>query len=348
MRRIKVAQLGIMHAHAREQLRSLLDQSDLYEFVGLCPDYDVDYAYFSPEEGKSHVAALMEKYGAFPILTEEELFAIPGLEAVVVEVTEADLVTAALRCAEHGLHIFMDKPGGESRADFRRLVELQRKNGKVLELGYMYRQNGAVKELYERIERGELGEILSVEVHMDCDHPEKIRRWLGNFRGGMTYFLGCHLVDIIYHIQGKPQEILNLNTSTGLDGITSKDYGMTVFRYPRGLSFLKTSAAEFGGFMRRQLVVVGTKASCEIKPLEYYKDGKILTDMRFLSRETDSSEGWNAFGETKAYGPVDRYDGMFKDFAAFIRGERTNPYDYDYEEELFELVMDCSGVEKDS
>jgi len=346
MKRIKVAQIGIMHAHASEQLRSLLDQTDLYEFVGLCPDYDVDYAYFSPEEGHATVKRLQERYYDFPILTMDEVFAIPDLDAVVIEVTEADLVKAALTAAEHNLHIFMDKPGGESRADFHRLVELQKKNGKVLELGYMYRQNQAIKKLYDLIDRGELGDILSVELHMDCDHPEKIRRWLGNFKGGMMYFLGCHLIDILYHIQGKPKKILNLNTATGLDGLASKDYGMVVFEYDKGLSFAKTSAAEFGGFMRRQLVVVGTKASCEIKPLEYYGDfAGIKTDMRLVTREADGNKGWSAFGQTESFGPVDRYDGMFRDFAAFCRGDAENPYTLDYEEDLFNLVMDCCDVD---
>ncbi len=347
MKRIKIAQMGIMCAHSRQHLRSILEQSGIYEFMGLWPACDVDYAYFSPENAREAIASAQKQFGKFPILTKEELLAIPGLEAVAVETTEADLVRTALEAAEHGLHIFMDKPGGESAEDFHKLTALQRKYGKVLELGYMYRYNPSVIDLYDRIARGELGEILSVEAHMDCDHNPEIRCWLGNFKGGIMYFLGCHLVDIVCHIQGIPRRVLNLNAASRLNGVNSVDYGMTVFEYPHGPSFIKTSATEFGGFMRRQLVVSGTKGEVEIKPLEYYDDPhstKIKTDMRLVTREAEGNRGWNASGKTKTFGPVDRYDTMLAEFAACCRGDKINPYTPDYEDGFFDLLMECCGV----
>ena len=40
--------------------------------------------------------------------------------------------------------------------------------------------------------------------------------------------------------------------------------------------------------------------------------------------------------------PFDRYDDMMKNFAEIARG-KENPYGYDYELELFELVMQACG-----
>ena len=65
-----------------------------------------------------------------------------------------------------------------------------------------------------------------------------------------------------------PKRIIPLNKSTGLDGLDSTDFGMAVFEYENGVSFVKTNDIERGGFLRRQLVVIGTKGTVEVKPLE--------------------------------------------------------------------------------
>ena len=37
--------------------------------------------------------------------------------------------------------------------------------------------------------------------------------------------------------------------------------------------------------------------------------------------------------------------GMLASFAAMVRGEKENPYTYDYELELYKTVLQCCGVE---
>ena len=351
MKRIKIAQIGILHAHGLSNFRSILTHNEIFDFVGLYPDYktqeEMDKGQVPAEEVRKGLKALEKEFGKIPILTLEELLQYPGLEAVSVESYEGDLTKYALMAAEKGLHIFMDKPGGESVSDFERLIALAKEKNLVLNFGYMYRKNPAVIALLDMIKRGELGQITCVETHMDCDHPKRVRSWLGNFQGGMTYFLGCHLIDLIYRIQGKPKKIIPMNASTGISDVRSKDCGFVVFAYDTGPSFLKTSAAEFGGFMRRQLVVTGTEGSVEIKPLEYFKDGKMYSDMRVVTRKNNENEGWNAFGTIKTYGPIKRYDVMLLPFAEQIRGLKKNEYSYDYELELFRLIAECCGIKEE-
>ena len=141
--------------------------------------------------------------------------------------------------------------------------------GLALQLGYMYRFNPAILGLYERVKRGELGDILYINAEMNCFHKPRKREWLRDYPGGMMYFLGCHLVDIIYRLQGEPLEVLPLHASSDLDGVHSYDVGFAAFRYPHGTSFARSTCVERGGFHRRQIVVVGSKATVEIRPTEY-------------------------------------------------------------------------------
>jgi predicted dehydrogenase len=203
----------------------------------------------------------------------------------------------------------------------------------------MYRFNPKIQEALAKVKNGELGEIYSVEAHMDCKHPAEVRQWLQNFPGGMMFFLGCHLIDLIYQIQGEPKEIIPFNCSTGYDEVTANDYGMVVFNYKNGVSFAKTCANEIGGFLRRQLVICGTKGTIEIKPLEVSANGGQYTVMN----EVYSTE-WHKEWDTSKSDVYGRYDDMMHNFAEMVRG-KENRYSYDYELGLYKLILRSCGKE---
>lgn len=170
--------------------------------------------------------------------------------------------------------------------------------------------------------------------------------------GGMLFFLGCHLIDLIVQIQGVPEEIIPLSTCTGFDGVTGQDYGMTVFQYPGGISFAKTCAAEPGGFLRRQLVVCGENGTVEIKPFEKYISPSVprrtmTTGIKEVSKEEAQKKGWHFDADYREIEPVNRYDNMMAAFAAMVCGEQENPYTYEHEVMLHRILLKSCGVEID-
>ncbi len=330
MRKIKIAQIGTnVNSHGIYIFDSLKKNSDVFEIVG----------YALPENEREKYPEKMKVFEGYPELTLEEILNDPEIEAVAVETDEIYLTKYAQMVADRKKHIHMEKPGGTVLADFERLVETVRKNGTVFHLGYMYRYNPYVMELMEQIRNGELGEIISVEAQMNCLHPKSVRQWLENFKGGMTFFLGCHLIDLIYSIQGAPKKIIPLNKCSGIDGVTAEDFGMVVFEYENGISFAKSSAVEIGGFERRQLVVSGTKKTVELQPLERYVSKDMLVTDRFVRAD----KAWRSAKQMETSEPVDRYDDMMCSFAAMVRGEKENPWSYDYELELYRIVKEACG-----
>ena len=83
-------------------------------------------------------------------------------------------------------------------------------------------------------------------------------------------YLGCHLIDILYRVQGEPLEVLPMNTSSGFGKGVGADEGFVLYRYPRGISFIRTTAVECGGFMRRRIVFYGEKGTIAVDPIERY------------------------------------------------------------------------------
>ena len=329
MKKIKIAQIGTSkYSHGTAIFGSICKQTDIFEVVG--------YAF--PENEEEKFPDMIAPFAPYRKMTVEEILSDPEIEAVAVETEEIHLLKYAKMVAKAGKHLHMEKPGSPNLADFRELVEILREKDLAFTLGYMYRFNPHVKRLIERVKSGEIGKVFAVEAQMSCKHDPVWREWLAAFPGGMTFFLGCHLVDLIYAIQGEPNEIIPLNSATGMDGVDTNDFGMAVFKYDNGVSYFKTCDSEYGAILRRHLLVTGERGSIEIKPLEYgAADG-----MHAIMNEC-LDPGWQVEWKKTVSEPFDRYDNMMKNFAEIVRG-KENPYGYDYELKLFELLMKACGA----
>lgn len=329
MRKIKIAQIGFNeNSHSIQIFMSMAKQSDIFEIAG----------YVMPENERERIPSILKHLEPYKELSLEEVLTDPEIEAVTIETDEIYLTKYAKLAAKHGKKIHMEKPGGTCIEDFRDLIRTVKENNLLFHTGYMYRYNPCVIELMEKIKSGKLGEIISVEAQMNCNHKPEVRQWLENFPGGMMFFLGCHLVDLVLQIKGIPDNVIALNRSTMSDGVTSKDFGMAVFEYENGVSFVKTNANEIGGFNRRQLVVTGTKGTIEIKPFEVCTDDGQYTVMK---KYEDSD--WHTKGESIKTDIYDRYDDMMSSFAQMVRGEKENPWGCDYELILYEHILKACG-----
>ena len=113
---------------------------------------------------------------------------------------------------------------------------------------------------------------------------------------------------------------------------------MVVLEYKNGVSFAKVNSTEPGGFLRRQLVVSGTKAMVELKPFE-----KLVGNGQVTTKTYCDFEDWHKEPAVETTDIYDRYDTMMSSFAAMVRGEKQNPYTLDYELELYRIILECSG-----
>ena len=326
MKKVKIAQIGIGHDHATMIFESIVKQSDIFEVVG----------YHLPEGEAELFAEKLPLMRDFPRLTLEEIVNNPEITAVTIETEEKNLSRYALLAAEQGKHIHMDKPGGMDEAEFEKLIETVRHKRLVFHTGYMYRYNPEIVKLMSPEGREELGEILSIEAQMNGiypDTPEK-REWLSRFKGGNMFFLGCHMIDVIVNLLGVPEKITPFNKCSKAEGVTSEDFGMAVLEYPNGTSFVKVNAREVVGYRRRQLVVCGTKKTVELKPIEIYLPDGLRTGVTEYKANDEKTSESELF---------DRYDDMLCSFSQMVRGEKENPWGYDYELTLYHLIMQACG-----
>ena len=321
MKRIKVAQIGNEHDHAYWNFLAMRNHPEIFDIAGMVLTSEKDAGVYS----------------CVPILSLDEVLAKDDLDAVIIESGKENEVVHAQLFADRGIPVFLDKPGSADIPRFETFIRTMEKKNLPFGLGYMYRFNPVVTEALAICKRGELGEIFSVEAQMSIELDGQKREWLGRYKGGMLYYLGCHLTDLVCQFQGFPERILPLSGSTYSDGIDTEDFGFAVFQYKNGASFVKTCASEVNGFDRRQLVVCGTKGTIEIRPLEKIISGDEMKAQAKITLLGEKSK----IMETGQY---NRYFPMLEQFAAQVRGEAGLVMPYEYELTLLKTIVRACGA----
>lgn len=333
MKKIKIAQIGInRYSHAPDIFITLKALPEIFEIAG----------YALVEDERETCADKLSVFEGYRELSLEEILNDPTIEAVAVETDETHLLKYALMAAKAGKHIHMEKPGSQDLVGFEELISAMKASDKVFHVGYMYRYNPVIADTIEKAKAGFYGEIFSVEAQMSRLDGRDVKEWLGSFKGGMMFYLGCHLVDLVLQIMGTPEEIIPLNCSTDSDTVGTEDYAFAVLRYINGVSFVKTCASEVAGGVRRQLVVNGSKGSMEIKPLEM---GSPRQEDKYFAMRTKAVESLKGTESAESISePFDRYVGMMEAFGRYVRAEKENPYTLEYELELFKAILKCCGI----
>lgn len=323
--RIKVGQIGVGHDHASGKMATFRKLADQYEVVGVVePDPLLRKAW------ENHPA-----YRGLTWMTEEQLLNTRGLRAVAVESRVGDLVPTATRCVAAGMHVHLDKPAGESLTAFKRLLDGATRRGLTVQMGYMYRNNPAMQLCFRAVREGWLGDIFEVHGVMNKRQDAQERqRWLP-YRGGAMFQLGCHLIDALVAVLGRPDKVTPFSRQTRPGPGELVDSQLAVFEYPKATATLRVAMMDVDGVPRREFAVCGSEGTLDLRPIEPPKLRMALASPRATFKS----------------GPQDvelppmpgRYDAQLLEWVQIIRGEREHPYQPAHDLAVQEAVLLASG-----
>jgi predicted dehydrogenase len=313
-------------------MESLLKLPEFYEVVGI----------FEPDPEKKKEAVKRSAYKDLHWFDSlEQLLNAKGLKAVAVETYNKDLVSTSMICAKAGMHIHMDKPGGESHSEFKALLDEMIRQKRTLQMGYMYRNNSGFKFCFDAVRKGWLGDIFEIHGVMSKTTSDRSRKNYAEYPGGTMYELGGHLIDPLVAIMGKPDNVTAFVRKTRPEQDSFNDNQLAVLEYPEATCTIRSAMVEVEGSRRRQFYVCGDKGTVEIKPLEKPKPTVMLA--------LDQNRG----EFKKGFHPVDlpkmsgRYDELLMDFARVINGQMENKYPPAHDLAVHETVLRASGLEID-
>jgi UDP-N-acetylglucosamine 3-dehydrogenase len=188
---------------------------------------------------------------------EQLLVEEPGVKAVsVVTPTRTHVdVTALLLSA--GKHVLIEKPIAASPSEADRMIALAQEHDVVLAVGHVERFNPAVRELKRCIERGDMGEIVSVFARRVGVMPPQVKD------ANVILDLAIHDIDVFRYLLGadSPTEVFcNAGRVNGGDLL---DYADVFLRFGRVACLLQVNWVT--PVKIRELAVTGTRGYAEVE-----------------------------------------------------------------------------------
>ncbi len=326
MAKIKYGQIGVGHAHASK-----------IQVYRNAPDFDV-VGVVEPDPILRRRAEQSAAYKDVKWMSQEQLLNTPGLQIVGVETRVHDLLNVAEQCVAAGKHIHLDKPAGDSLPQFKRILDAAAKQHLLVQMGYMYRYSPAVVMMRDFLKKGWLGEPFEVHTVMSKVVSVGSRKGLAEYPGGMIFELGCHIIDLVIGVLGRPDNVHAYSQHASKTDDKLLDNMLATLTYPRALATVKSSAMEVDGFARRHFVVCGTEGTFHIQPLD-------APNVRFA---LSMNRGKYTRGyQDVLFGRYSRYVGDAADMAKIIRGEKDSDFSYEHDYAVQETVLKASGLPLD-
>ena len=217
-----------------------------------------------------------------------EMLKMKEIDAVSVTVWNNVHKDAAICAMENGKDVLCEKPLALNAAEAQEMVNVSKKTGKLLMVGFCKRFGENVSALKQMIDSGKFGKIYYAKTGY-------IRRW-GNpggwfsdskrSGGGPVIDLGVHIIDVIRYLSGKPKAV-SVMASTfnymgmkpdikGIQKYYSADYSefndvedcaAAFIRFDNGMSLLfETSWVQNIKQDETYIKIYGDKAGADLEP----------------------------------------------------------------------------------
>jgi predicted dehydrogenase len=227
MKRLRTGILGC-GGFANRHANNLISLPDEIELTAFCDYHDYNAREFA------------EKYtrGKARIFTNpSEMFEKAGLDLVVIclpPFAHSDEVELA---AQHGVHIFIEKPIALSSAHAWHMVDAVEKAGIKTQVGFMFRFGAGIERLKELITSGEVGPAGLMSARYFCNSLHA-PWWRDRSKsGGQLVEQIIHMVDLMRYLMGDAVSVYSRQENLfhrDVADYTVEDVSATVFGFQGG------------------------------------------------------------------------------------------------------------------
>jgi UDP-N-acetyl-2-amino-2-deoxyglucuronate dehydrogenase len=225
--KIKTAVVGcgkVAHFHA-----AALKTIPASEFVAVCGGSQ-------PERR----AAFAQKYGIKAYATIEELLDAGAAEMIIVATPHPAHAASAVKAAQAGLHVLVEKPLASSLADCDAMLAASRDGGGQLGLICQRRFFEPCRRIRRAIDEGKLGRPVLGAVTMFGWRDEAYYRsdpWRGSWQGeggGVLVNQAPHQLDLLLWYLGEVEELFGYWANLNHPTIEVEDTAVAVVRFKSG------------------------------------------------------------------------------------------------------------------
>ncbi len=259
MAKVRMAQYGTKHGHARGKMQAMLVNPDV-EVAGV----------FEPDAQQRE--KLQNGEGTFAdvhwFADAAEMLSDETIVAVASEGNNAESLDQTEQIVNAGKHVWYDKPAGENWEQWQRVINTAQEKSLHVQMGYMLRYHSAFKQVAEWVKSGFLGDVFSVRAHMSTNISHESRTRPSHHIGGIFFDLGGHVLDQVLWLLGPPEKVTSFLRNDGDSVEPFKDNTLTVYEFEKAMAFISISALEPRPVARRFEVYGSEGSAIIVEPFE--------------------------------------------------------------------------------
>ena len=229
-----------------------------------------------------------------------------AVSIVVPTAMHKDVASAAMQA---GAHVLVEKPIASTVEDGKALIALAEDLGRKLMVGHIVRFNPAIQTLKQKLDEGELGEVIQILCRRIGPFPARIRDV------GVVVDLAPHDIDVMRYLTGESPERVYAEIEQRIH-TEHEDLVFGLLHFPNGV----TGALEINWLTPtklRETVVLGTGGMFRVNDL--------TQDLYFYENAETDGNLWPVLGNIKGVSegrmvryPMNRYEPLRAELEAFI------------------------------
>ena len=209
--------------------------------------------------------AFAEKYECDEEKGFEDVIKRDDVDGVLLTTPNAIHAEHAVLAAQHGKHVFVDKPIANTMADGKEIVKACQEAGVVLLVGHDMRRLAGNRKVKELIDGGAIGDPIQVEANFSHSlgfdlTPDKFR-WRGDDSGcpaGSLMTMGVHHADTLNYFFGPIKTAFSFFNKLYIPAEV-EDVTTTIFEFESGV--LGYLGSNYASPKANWIYVYGTKAN---------------------------------------------------------------------------------------
>lgn len=223
MEKIRYGVIGLRMGAAHT--KGIFD-SDLSELVAIC-DTDTE-----------QLQKIADEYKPLRTTTNwEDIIHADDIDAVVVATPDQWHEKMTVAALESGKHVMCEKPMAFSVEECVSMIEASKRTGKKLMVGQVCRYAPAFRKAKEMVDAGVIGDLYFVESEYAHDYMKSrgIDEWRLDARRHGVLGGGCHAMDLLSWIAGKPEEVFAYANHKMLQDWPTDDTTIAIMKFANGV-----------------------------------------------------------------------------------------------------------------
>ena len=194
MKKLKIGMFGcggMAKAHAL-RFEALTDKIEVAALV------DLD---------KERAQAVADLLPGKPLVTADYRETLPLIDAALVVLPHHLHCPVTLDCLNAGKHVLCEKPLANTEAECRAMIDAARRNKRVLMVAYCMRFHPLLRKFKELLDSKTFGECFQLSIWTEQHTEREPGSWVcraDQVGGGQLFSHGCHYIDLMLWIMGKP------------------------------------------------------------------------------------------------------------------------------------------------